>query len=78
MIYSIPSSLLLPASNLHNNPFFLFEKQFFISLRQKIMTIQRAHINAELFESPSNKGLLGYDEMIWNEAKCADFGNYLL
>ncbi|REC61243.1 penicillin-binding protein [Chryseobacterium pennae] len=47
-------------------------------MRQKIMTIQRAHINAELFESPSNKGLLGYDWMIWNEAKCADFGNYLL
>jgi hypothetical protein len=42
------------------------------------MTIQRAHINAELFESPSNKGLLGYDEVIWNGAKCADFGNYLL
>ncbi|AYZ10707.1 penicillin-binding protein [Chryseobacterium arthrosphaerae] len=45
---------------------------------QKIMTIQRAHINAELFESPSNKGLFGYDGVIWNEAKCADFGNYLL
>lgn len=42
------------------------------------MTIQRAHINAELFGSPSNKGLFGYDEMILNEAKCADFGNYLL
>jgi len=57
---------------------FLIEKQFFISLPQKIMTIQRAHINAELFESPSNKGLFGYDGVIWNEAKCADFGNYLL
>jgi len=42
------------------------------------MTIQRAHINAELFESPYNKGLFGRDEVIWNEAKCADFGNYLL
>jgi hypothetical protein len=49
-----------------------------LSLPQKIMTIQRAHINAELCESPSIKGLFGYDEMIWNEAKCADFGNYLL
>ncbi|MBV8326356.1 penicillin-binding protein [Chryseobacterium sp.] len=42
------------------------------------MTIQRAHINAELCESPSTKGLFVYDEVIWNEAKCADFGNYLL
>ena len=42
------------------------------------MTIQRAHINAELFKSPSNKGLFGRDEVIWNEAKCADFGNYLI
>ncbi|MCP1298190.1 penicillin-binding protein [Chryseobacterium sp. S0630] len=42
------------------------------------MTIQRAHIYAELCESPSNKGLFGRDEVIWNEAKCADFGNYLL
>lgn len=41
------------------------------------MTIQRAHINAELFESPSNKGLFGYEGVIWNEVKCADFGNYL-
>ncbi len=57
---------------------FHIEKQFFISLRQKIMTIQRAHINAELCESPSKLGLFVYDEMIWNEAKCADFGNYLL
>jgi len=56
---------------------FLIQKQFFISLHQKIMTIQRAHINAELFESPSNKGLFGYEGVIWNEVKCADFGNYL-
>ncbi|WP_034722467.1 hypothetical protein [Chryseobacterium sp. UNC8MFCol] len=42
------------------------------------MTIQRAHINAELCKSPLNKGLFTYDEMIWNEVKCADFGNYLL
>ncbi|MET3038080.1 penicillin-binding protein [Chryseobacterium sp. NRRL B-14859] len=41
------------------------------------MTIQRAHINAELCEIPSTKGLFGYDGMIWNEVKCADFGNYL-
>ncbi|PTT33567.1 penicillin-binding protein, partial [Chryseobacterium sp. HMWF028] len=34
-------------------------------MRQKIMTIQRAHINAELFESPCNKGLFGRDEVIW-------------
>ncbi|HCN48140.1 MAG TPA: penicillin-binding protein [Chryseobacterium sp.] len=45
---------------------------------QKIMTIQRAHINAELLGSPSTKGFSGYEGMIWNEAKCADFGNYLL
>lgn len=57
--------------------FFPVEKQFFISLRQKIMTIQRAHINAELCKSPSILGLFAYDEVIWNEAKCADFGNYL-
>ncbi|MBP2618965.1 penicillin-binding protein [Chryseobacterium jejuense] len=42
------------------------------------MTIQRAHINAELCESPSKLGLFAYDGTIWNEAKCADFGNYLL
>lgn len=65
-------------SNLHNSSIFLIEKQFFISLRQKIMTIQRAHINAELCENPSKPGLFAYDGMIWNEAKCADFGNYLL
>ncbi len=57
---------------------FLIQKQFFISLPQKIMTIQRAHINAELLGSPSTKGFSGYEGMIWNEAKCADFGNYLL
>lgn len=41
------------------------------------MIIQRAHINAEVCENPSTKGLFGYDEMIWNEAECAGFGNYL-
>ncbi|PKF73603.1 penicillin-binding protein [Chryseobacterium sp. PMSZPI] len=42
------------------------------------MTIQRAHINVNLCDSPSPKGLFGYECMIWNEVKCADFGNYLL
>lgn len=42
------------------------------------MTKQRAHINVNLCESPSIDGLFGYEPMIWNEAKCANFGNYLL
>ncbi|MBW7676179.1 penicillin-binding protein [Chryseobacterium chendengshani] len=42
------------------------------------MTIQRAHINASLCDNPSIKGLFGYELMIWDEAKCADFGNFLL
>ncbi|MDV7698977.1 penicillin-binding protein [Chryseobacterium soli] len=41
------------------------------------MTKQRAHINVNLCESPSIEGLFGYDELMCNEAKCADFGNYL-
>ncbi|WP_370901030.1 penicillin-binding protein [Chryseobacterium gossypii] len=41
------------------------------------MKPQRAHINADLCEIPSIKGLFGYEGMIWNEAKCACFGNYL-
>ena len=40
--------------------------------------IQSAHINVNLCDIPSPKGLLGYEWMIWNEAKCADFENYLL
>ncbi|REC67095.1 penicillin-binding protein [Chryseobacterium flavum] len=42
------------------------------------MRIQRAHINAEICESLYTKGLFGYNPVIWNEVKCADFGNYLL
>jgi len=42
------------------------------------MTIQIAHINVNLCDSPSSKGLLGCERMIWNEAKCACFENYLL
>lgn len=57
--------------------YFILQKQFFISLRQKIMTLQRAHINVNLCDSPSIKGLFGYEWMIWNEAKCACFENYL-
>lgn len=41
------------------------------------MKLQRTHINAELCESPSIKGLFVYDWMILSEAKCAFFGNYL-
>lgn len=41
------------------------------------MTKQRAHINVNLCESPSMDGLFGYEGLIWNEAKCVDFGNYL-
>ncbi|RKS95948.1 penicillin-binding protein [Chryseobacterium defluvii] len=37
------------------------------------MKLQRAHINVNLCKSPSIEGLFGYDEMIWNEAKCAYF-----
>ncbi|WP_292011227.1 penicillin-binding protein [Chryseobacterium sp.] len=42
------------------------------------MTIQRAHINVNLCKSPSIEGLFGYDWMMWNEAKCAYFGNNLV
>lgn len=42
------------------------------------MTKQRAHISLNLCDCPSIKGAFGYEWMIWNEAKCADFGNYLL
>lgn len=42
------------------------------------MTIQRAHISLNLCDCPILKGSFGYEWMIWNEAKCADFGNYLL
>jgi len=42
------------------------------------MIIQRAHISLNLCDSPSIKGLFGYEMMIWNEVKCADFENYLL
>ena len=42
------------------------------------MTIQRAHINANLCDSPSEKGLFEYEWIIWNEAKCVCFENYLL
>ncbi|HBV18010.1 MAG TPA: penicillin-binding protein [Chryseobacterium carnipullorum] len=41
------------------------------------MTLQRAHINVNLCDSPSIKELFGYEWMIWNEAKCACFENYL-
>lgn len=43
----------------------------------KIMTIQRVHINLNLCDCPSIKGLFGYEYMMLNEAKCAYFENYL-
>ncbi|AZA53455.1 penicillin-binding protein [Chryseobacterium sp. G0201] len=42
------------------------------------MTIQIAHISLNLCDRPAIKGSFGYEWMIWNEAKCACFGNYLL
>ncbi|ASK31949.1 penicillin-binding protein [Chryseobacterium sp. T16E-39] len=42
------------------------------------MTKQSAHINVNLCDCPILKGSFGYEWTIWNEAKCADFGNYLL
>jgi hypothetical protein len=65
---------LSPSKQKHH---LISQKQFFISLRQKIMIQQRAHINVNLCDSPSIKGLFGYEWMIWNEAKCACFENYL-
>ncbi len=41
------------------------------------MKQQRAHINVNLQKSPSIEGLFSYDCMMWNEAKCAGFENYL-
>ncbi|WP_262151504.1 penicillin-binding protein [Chryseobacterium foetidum] len=42
------------------------------------MTIQRAHISLNLYDSPSIKGFSGCEYMMWDEAKCAYFENYLL
>ncbi|ALR32429.1 penicillin-binding protein [Chryseobacterium sp. IHB B 17019] len=42
------------------------------------MTTQRAHISLNPCDRPLLKGSFGYECMIWNEAKCACFGNYLL
>ena len=37
------------------------------------MIQQRAHIDSNLHESPSFKGLFVAECMVWNEAKCAYF-----
>ena len=42
------------------------------------MKKQSTHIKANLCESPSIEGLFGYDHVMWNEARAANFGNYLL
>ena len=60
----------------HNNDQLIKKKIYLCD--NKIMTKQSAHINVNLCDSPSIGGIFGYEWMIWNEAKCADFGNYLL
>nr|WP_314494413.1 penicillin-binding protein [uncultured Chryseobacterium sp.] len=42
------------------------------------MKIQRIHISVNLYDIPSIKGLFGCEDMMWNEAKCAYFENFLL
>ncbi len=42
------------------------------------MTIQRAHISLNLCDCPTVKGSFAYEHVVWNEAKCACFENYLL
>gem|GEM_PF-3597996 len=51
-----------------------FEKK--VSLHQKIMKLQRAHICFNLCKSPSTNGIFAYEWRTWNEAKHAFFEKF--